>query len=394
LERNYSRDRTSAKKQISPASADTPVVDESREIHAENQRLQALVDVQRYVHQLESSGALNARIGDILIDGVDAPGSFLSMPGKLAKIWRQSRRQTPPAALGKDFSNVIEAYREGGFDTVAKSLTGLSVSASMRANAYTALARQLAKDDRASATEAARRAYGLDPKAFRLKWLAFRLHELGEVIEAEAMLDVLPAGTHFSESEARQANRLRSEANRARQNEAEKKTAFAERRAAADKCVGDLMRERDEQSRIATERAREIDSLRQSRANLEKDKSALAAQCESQSRLVKERSRELEALKHDHARTMKQGSRLELELLEQRASAVQKESECQSLVVNLYQVQEALEQALGECEGLQLAQTRLEEALRDVEAQSREIATLKPAQISRTIETLARIAKR
>ncbi len=40
--------------------------------------------------------------------------------------------------------------------------------------------------------DAARRAYAVEPRGFRLKWLAFRLYEAGELVEAEAMLALLP----------------------------------------------------------------------------------------------------------------------------------------------------------------------------------------------------------
>src|SRR5690606_1738155 len=105
--------------------------------------------------------------------------------------------------------------------------------------------------------------YTLDPKPFRLKWLAFRLHEAGEVAEAEAMLAILPADTPFSDSEARQASRLRSEANNARQHEAKQKTGFSEQRAAIDKQLRNLKQERDEQSKLASDRSHEIEKRNQ-----------------------------------------------------------------------------------------------------------------------------------
>src|SRR5690606_1176909 len=103
------------------------------------------------------------------------------------------------------------------FAAVEKLLTRTSISPVMQANAWTALSRHLIQNKRDQAAEAARRAYALDPKPYRLKWLAFRLHEAGDVIEAAAMLELLPAGTPFSGSEARQAGRLQKEAKLARE---------------------------------------------------------------------------------------------------------------------------------------------------------------------------------
>ncbi len=165
------------------------VDDELPDALAENSRLQTLIEVQQKVHQLETQNALNARLGNILIESVDSSGSLLSVPGKLRKIWKEKNRQTPPESLGgSDFSKVIAAYGEGDFDAVEKLITTALISPAMQASALTALARHLMANDLTRAAEIARRAYTFDPKPFRLKWLAFRLHEAGEVTEAEAML--------------------------------------------------------------------------------------------------------------------------------------------------------------------------------------------------------------
>lgn len=185
---------------------------------AENRRLHALVDAQRQLHHLETHNALNVRLGNILIQAVDSPSTLLSVPGKLLAIWRQSVRKKPPAVLGgKGFGKVISTYQEEGFAAVEKLLTRPSLSPVMQANAWTALSRYLIQNKRDQSAEAARRAYALDPKPYRLKWLAFRLHEAGDVIEAAAMLELLPADTPFSSSETRQAGRLQKEAKLARE---------------------------------------------------------------------------------------------------------------------------------------------------------------------------------
>lgn len=185
---------------------------------AENRRLHALVDAQRQLHHLETHNALNVRLGNILIQAVDSPSTLLSVPGKLLAIWRQSARKNPPAVLGgKGFGKVISTYQEEGFAAVEKLLTRPSISPVMQANGWTALSRHLMQNKRDQSAEAARRAYALDPKPYRLKWLAFRLHEAGDVIEAAAMLELLPAETPFSSSETRQAGRLQKEAKLARE---------------------------------------------------------------------------------------------------------------------------------------------------------------------------------
>jgi hypothetical protein len=305
LERYYLRNQELEKGRSVVSGAPESIAwvdDELPDILAENQRLNALVKAQQKVYQIETQNALSAKLGNILIQGADSPASLFSVPGKLGKIWRESSRQVPPDALGgKGFDKLIAGYEGGGFDAVEKLLAKVSISLAMQANAYTALARQLMKKDRIGAVEAARRAHALDPKPFRLKWLAFRLYETGELIEAEAMLDILPADTQFSDSEARQADQLRYDAKLARYRESKKKTAFAERKAAVEKRLENLTQERDQNSRLADARAREIEALKQAKAQLEEEKQTLVGKHEAQTRLAEERVREIEVLKQTRA---------------------------------------------------------------------------------------------
>lgn len=213
------------------------------DIISENERLNALVDAYRTIRRLENENALNARLGNILIQGVDS-GSLLLMLGKLGKIWWQSRRKAASESLGKNFAKLIAAHDQGGFATVDELLSGASVSETVRANGYTILARHLMNDDRAKAAEAARRAYALEPKPYRLKWLLFRLHEAGDVIKADALLDTLPPDTSFSESDARQAGQLRHEARQARRHEAKRKSG-----------IGELAKAKSETGKLAKDNA-------------------------------------------------------------------------------------------------------------------------------------------
>jgi|GEM_PF-1687218 len=396
LERNYSEARTVDSKPTvdsksgganAYAIANGWVADELSAMHAENHRLQALVEVQKRIHDCESNCALNARLGNILISGVDAPRSLLSVPGKLIRIWHQSTRRTAPKALGgTDFNRVISAWQSGGFDTVERVMGAQFIAPAVQAQGYTALARHLGKGDRANAAKAARRAYDLDPKAFRLKWLAFRLHEAGDVVEAEAMLELLPIDTQFSESEARQAKQLRHEAKGARDNEAKQKTAFVERRAAADKQLSSIARERDQQSKLAADRASEVATIKQSKAKLEQEKAMLLARHESQTRLLSECKRELEALKHAKSQLLKENAvlvaqfdRSETELRNARDSSIQRNRDNELLVADLHRIQGELEQVLVDRESLRSANAQREIQARDAADRVREIEALNQA---------------
>jgi len=308
------------------------VDDELPVVLAEKQRLQALVEAQQKVHQLELDNGLSVKVGEILIQGVNSPASLLSVPGKLGKIRHQTTREKPPRALGgKNFDKVILAYGEGEFDAVEKLMAGVSISPATQANGYTALARHLMIGELANAAEAARRAYSLDPKPYRLKWLAFRLHEVGEVSEAEAFLDLLPQDTQFSDSEARQASQLRYEAKYARQLEAKQKTGYSERRVEIEKQLRNLSRERAEQSELAAKRGREVETLRVTQAQLEEEKSALSKERAEQALLAAERGREVEALRVTQVQLEQEKSELSKERAEQSKLAAERGREVETL---------------------------------------------------------------
>ncbi|NML34331.1 FkbM family methyltransferase [Paraburkholderia antibiotica] len=351
------------------------VDDELPDVLAESHRFQALVETQKKIYQLEAQNSLTAKLGNILIRSVDSPGSLLSVPGKLGKIWWTSSRQTPPRLLGgKGFDKVIAAYNEGGLDAVEKLLVGVVVSPAMRANAYTALARHLASSDRVKAAEAARRAHALDPKPYRLKWLAFKLHDAGDVVEAEAMLDILPPDTSFSDSEARQAGRLRYEAKNARQRDAKQKTGFSESRAAMATKLTNLEKARDAQAKLAAERAREIDGLKKVRAKLEAEKSTLARWQADTVRLAEERARKIDELKQTQARLEAEKSVLAARqagtasLADERAQEIDGlkqalawlDAEKSALAERLAETVDLADERAQEIDGLKHAQAQLE----------------------------------
>jgi hypothetical protein len=375
LERYYLRNQTLEKAR--PADSESNLApgkgwvdDELLNALTESQRLCVLVEVQRKVHRLESQNSLNAKLGDILIQGADSPMALLALPGKLGRIWRTYNRQMPPKSLGGNgFGKVVAAYSEGGFDVVEKLMIGTSIPPAIQANGYTAVARHLMLSDHPNAAEAARRAYALDPKPYRLKWLAFRLHEAGDVIEAEAMLDILPSDTQFSDSEARQAGQLRYEANHVRQRDAKQKTEFSERRAEIEGRMKRLVQERDEQSQLVTERTQEVEVLTQAKAQLEQEKLALAGQHEEGVKLVVERTQEAEVLK-----------RAKAQLEQEKLALAGQHEEAFRLVVERTQEVEVLERAKAQLEQEKLALAgQHDEAARRVVERTEELEVLTQA---------------
>lgn len=192
---------------------------------AENLKLRALVMQQQAALQVESTNSLAARLGEMLIHGVSSAGAFIALPLKLRQMWKALDQTVPPAALGgKSFQKVLDAHAAGGSEAVEKLLDSAFLSPVMRANAYTALARQVMLTDARQAADLARLAWETDPRPYRLKWLAFRLHEADDAINAEALLDMLPGDISMSDSEERQAARLRQESKQKRVQQAQKAT--------------------------------------------------------------------------------------------------------------------------------------------------------------------------
>lgn len=192
---------------------------------AENLKLRALVAQQQIALEVERANSLAARLGEMLIKGVNSAGSFIALPVRLHRMWKALEQSDPPASLGgPNFQKVLDAYAADGIEAVEKLLDSVFLSPVMRANAYTALARQVMLTDARQGAELARLAWKTDPRPYRLKWLAFRLHEASDVINAEALLDMLPADISMNASEKRHANRIRQEAKQECASQAQKTT--------------------------------------------------------------------------------------------------------------------------------------------------------------------------
>ncbi|BBU69668.1 hypothetical protein [Fluviibacter phosphoraccumulans] len=273
------------------------VDDELPEALAELERLKTLAHVQAEIKEIESRNALNVKLGNMLLESSSSVGGISKIPFALLGFWRTATSKNIPAALGgKEFAGVIKAYEERGFVGVKSILKEDGLSPIVRANAYTALARHLMRRDAKGAAEAASKAFETDPKAYRLKWLAFKMHDAGDLAKAEAMLDLLPLDTKFSDSEERQVKQLRYEAKNARQRHAKQKTSFSESRAQVMGQIDNLTRELNQQTQLATESQQTIEDLQHAQAKLNADKAALTRQRDQQTHLAAERERAVEAL--------------------------------------------------------------------------------------------------
>lgn len=220
LEKYYHKLKDCEQRQGRVAVADDSFVvipPQINEALAENLKLHALVKQQQAALQIESTNSLAARLGEMLINGVSSVRAFLTLPFRLCRLWKAINQTISPAVLGgKNFQKVLDAQATGGMEAVETLLDSVFLSSVMRANAYTALARHVMLTNASLAAKLARMAWETDPRPYRLKWLAFRLYEVGDFINAEALLDMLPANISMSNSEERKAYHLRQESRRVR----------------------------------------------------------------------------------------------------------------------------------------------------------------------------------
>lgn len=252
---------------------------QAAEALAENRKLHALVEQQKIALRVEAQNSLAARLGEMLIKGVSSAGSLFALAVRLRKIWKALDRTIPPAELGgQTFQKVIDAHSTGGPEAVEKLLDSVFISSVMRANAYTALARHLMLTDALRAAANARLAWETDPRPYRLKWLAFRLHDADDAVAAEAMLDMLPVDVSMSESEERQAMRIRYESKRERQGSVKSETAFAETRQVDDHRLKELTQEVEKFKREAEQAHAKQEKLQKQADTQKNESNALAVQ--------------------------------------------------------------------------------------------------------------------
>ena len=310
---------------------------------AENQKLLALVEQQKIALRVETQNSLPGRLGEMLIKGVSSTGAFFALPGNLRKMWKALERTTPPAELGgKSFQKVVDTYGAGGADAVETLLESVFIAPPMRANAYTALARQLMLSDVKKAAAIARLAWETDPSPYRLKWLAFRVHDAGDAVTAEALLDMLPADIPMSESEQRQAMRIRQESANQRKKKAENDAGVQKQKNAENQKIAQLIKQAEEQRR-------EADRLRQQQKETQKladarqaDLKALQARLVEQERLAAARAKESTTF------------RAELEGL--RSIAKDRKADAEALQVRLTEQETLTANKMAEIDALKVAQ--------------------------------------
>lgn len=342
------------------------------EAKAESARLEFMLKVQTQLHDIKTQYALAGQLGDILIEGVQSTGSLLSVPGRLRQAWRQNRHMQAPAVLGgKSFDKVILAYQQGGDQLVESLLSQASVSKSVQASAWTAVARTYMTTEPTLAAAMARRAFALEPRGFRQKWLVFRLHESGDLFEAEALLTLLPEDVSFTDSEARQRDRLLKQAKEFRLDQIR---SLAEIKAQDS----DLQRQWEE---LAQSRNAVVDALDQQGGQLvkvQREAQRLAQEKKEQLAVVERLREQVQLLQRDLEKSnQERDQEQEQQREQQQQSFLQEQVNTQVVLKQIADLKHELEQeALSklqserQCAALQGDLKRLGQALAEKEEQA------------------------
>ena len=343
------------------------VDDELPEALAEVERLKTLAQVQAEIKEIESHNALNVKLGNMLLEGSGSVAGISKLPFALLRFWRNATSKNIPAALGgKEFTRVIKVYEERGFAGVKNILKDDALSPIVKANAYTALARNLMRSDATAVAEAARKAFEIDPKPYRLKWLAYRTQEAGDALRAEAMLDLLPESMSFSDSEAKQVSQIHYEAKNHRQRKARQKTQIVSKQQqllnqvnelkgqveALNKEKAQLIQSRDQASQEIVELQGQLDTAEKEKAALsqecsalQQDKVSLAAARDEQSKLAAERQSQLAALSQERSALQQDKVSLAAARDEQSKLAAERQSQLAALNAEKAQLIQSRDQA-------------------------------------------------
>nr|WP_321272628.1 hypothetical protein [Alcaligenes faecalis] len=348
---------------------------------AENIRLEVVLRVKGELDDLQTRYALANQLGEVLLEGAQSTGALLSVPGRLRQVWRKSRRTLPPASLGgKSYDKVIHAYRQGGKEQVELLLSRTGASSAVQASAWTALARTLMTTDSALVVDMARHAFALEPRGFRQKWLAFRLHEAGELLEAEALLTLLPTDIQFTESETRQKERLFKQAKQQRLDQVRRQTDVDTHQAYVASQWEELAQSRNALATTVEQQRRQLLSLQNEIQELNQQYKTQSIQVDQLSEQTHVLRRELDEGAQERLREVDNYDEvlvLQNALNQEKSTLLQSQQECRSSQTKIRQLEEKLsakeleaEQWFEQCATLQAG---LAEMIQELEKQKKDL---------------------
>lgn len=102
-----------------------------------------------------------------------------------------------------DFASLIKEFNKSGFYGAENFLENSKITGALAADSWSALSEHLSAENIEMAAEASWKAWLSEPLPERLKNLAFRMYEAGEVFFADLLLRMFPRNLPLGESELR-----------------------------------------------------------------------------------------------------------------------------------------------------------------------------------------------
>jgi len=148
---------------------------------------------------------ISFRLGKALIDAKSWSG-FGALPSALWGLRQEVRSRRAGTAAGSPskaaWLHTLEPTLQAqGLEAAEALARGRAATPDELATAFTRLARLVLRSDTAAACRLAREAHQIEPRPFRAKWLAFLLHDSGQIVEPRQLLDALPPSTQLHASE-------------------------------------------------------------------------------------------------------------------------------------------------------------------------------------------------
>lgn len=168
-------------------------------------------NLQNKVEFLENSLRIISNNKQFLFNQLfSANESFIKKLEKILNLSKNYKKDIKKIG-GDTYSVAIEAYNKGGIKEVDNLFNEKNINSIAQANAYTAIAKRIRKENKSQAYFYAYKAWEKDPQPFRLKWLAFRTYENSNPELANIIISLLPKNTNFSESETKIVKKIKEE---------------------------------------------------------------------------------------------------------------------------------------------------------------------------------------
>lgn len=159
--------------------------------------LLALAHAEQRANNIKNT--ITFRLGHALLNGFKSFKAARQLPGQLWGLRKETllrRRRSAATAVSDDLgidepaaaidsAKVIEQYHFGGLPSVLLHLDSYRLGGkSQRAHGYMEAAKAIYSVDPTDGLELAKHANGIDPRPHRMKWIAFRSYDSGQVLEA------------------------------------------------------------------------------------------------------------------------------------------------------------------------------------------------------------------